>query len=344
MTPTANTVQGVLGPMASTTLGYSLIHEHMVSSLRCYWAPDEDPEVAFKPVALASLSDVRSNPFSCRDNLDLDRPNLLIEELRRFHAVGGRSVVEVSSHGMGRDLRSLAWVATTSGVNIVAGCGYYIRKSHPTGLSDRSAESFADEILAELNGANSEKIRAGVIGELGVGSFPMDPTEARVLQGAAKAQQQADVGMIVHSAPGSESPFEIADTLESAGANMSRVVISHLDERFRSDVNKYVDLARRGVGLGLDTFGREVYLSSRHRQHPSDEQRIETVRQLLDAGLAAQILLSQDICLKHELSAFGGHGYSHILGRIVPRMIKSGISQESIDVMLRDNVAHVLCG
>lgn len=336
-------VQSVLGRIDAPSLGSTLIHEHLFVSLRCYWDPQEDPSIAFEEVSLSNLSSVRANPFASRDNLEIDEPKVVSAELQRFRQADGRTVVEVSSRGMRRDPRALAWVSQDSGVNIIAGCGYYLRSSHPADFSDRSVGSFAEEMVRDLTeGIDGSSVKAGVIGELGVSSSPMDPVEQCVLEAAAVAQQETGVGMIVHSAPGTDSPFEIADVLARAGADITRVVVSHLDERFRSDIELYQDLARRGVRLGLDTFGREVHLKSRQRQHPSDESRIETLCRLLDAGLGPNVVLSQDICLKHELVAFGGHGYSHILERIVPRLSERGVSEQELQMLIIDNPAHVL--
>lgn len=336
-------VEGVLGRLEAASLGSTLIHEHLFVSLRCYWDPQEDPSIAFQQVALSTLSSVRANPFASRDNLEIDEPHVVSAELQRFRKADGRTVVEVSSRGMRRDPRALAWVSRDSGVNIVAGCGYYLRLSHPADFSSRSTGSFADEMVRDLTeGIDGSSVRAGVIGELGVSSSPMDPVERRVLEAAAVAQQATGVGVIVHSAPGTRSPFEIVEVLAGAGVDTARVVVSHLDERFRTDIELYASLARRGVRLGLDTFGREAYLKSRQRQHPSDEVRIETLCRLLDAGLGPSVVLSQDICLKHELTAFGGHGYSHILERIVPRLKERGVSEQELQMLLVDNPAHVL--
>ena len=123
---------------------------------------------------------------------------------------------------------------------------------------------------------------------------------------------------------------------------MDKVVISHLDERFRDDFRLFGRLAASGVRFGFDTFGREIYYDGRRKQHPSDTQRIDVVRRLLDAGLGDRIALAQDICLKHELSGFGGQGYAHVLKRIVPRMLHAGIPQSAIDRMLVDTPAQVL--
>lgn len=344
MTPKGH-VQGVLGTLDAPSLGRTLIHEHLFVSLRCYWEPQEDPAVAFESVSLASLADVRANPFSCRDNLEIDEPEVVRKELQSFADAQGRTIVEVSSCGMQRDPRALAWASQATGVNIIAGCGYYLRSSHPADFHLRSATSLSEEMIRELTeGIDDTGIRAGVIGELGVSSFPMDGVERRVLTAAALAQAATDAAMIVHSAPDARSPFEIVDVLEQAGADLHKVVISHLDERFRDDIELYRRLGRSGARLGLDTFGREVYLKSRLRQHPTDEARIDIVCRLMDSGLEASVLLSQDICLKHELSVFGGHGYSHILQRILPRLQERGVSDDTVATLLIDNPARLLTG
>ena len=103
--------------------------------------------------------------------------------------------------------------------------------------------------------------------------------------------------------------FEIVRVLDRAGARLDKVVISHLEERFRDDLRLFKRLAPTGVRFGFDTFGREIYYDARRKQHPSDTQRIDLVRRLLDLDLGDRIGLAQDICLRHELSGFGGQGY-----------------------------------
>jgi phosphotriesterase-related protein len=148
--------------------------------------------------------------------------------------------------------------------------------------------------------------------------------------------------MILHSAPGTDSVFEIVRVLGRAGALMHKVVISHLDERFRDDTRLFKRVAGSGIRFGFDTFGREIYYDGRRKQHPSDTQRIDAVCRLLDMGLGDRIALAQDICLKHELSGFGGQGYAHVVKRIVPRMLLAGVPQAAIDQMLVDTPARLL--
>ena len=340
-------VEGVVrttaGDIPAANLGRTLIHEHLMSDLTTYWVPDLAPDVATVNLTLATLAETRAHAFSVRHNLILDDMEGAIRELGEFRDAGGTTVVDVTSHGIGRDIRAIALVAKGASVNVIAGCGYYIGISHPVGLGQRSEADIAEEMTREiLDGVGSTGIRAGVIGEIGVGSFPMIPAERRVLRAAARAQRATGAAIVLHSAPGIESVFEIIRVLEGANARLDKVVVSHLDERFRDDLRAFKRAGRAGVRFGFDTFGREIYYDGRKKQHPSDTQRIEMVCRLLDAGLGDRIALAQDVCLKHELSSFGGQGYAHVLKRIVPRMLLAGIPQATIDEMLVETPARIL--
>lgn len=328
-------VRTVNGDIAPDDVGPTLLHEHVISSVLCYWEPEVAPEIAAVSVNLETLAQVRRHPFAVRSNLVLDDVERAADELRRFATAGGRTIVDATSHGLGRDVRALRLVAELAGVAVVAGCGYYLRASHPPGVGERTERSMADEMVREIeSGIDGTAVRSGVIGEIGVGTYPMDGVERRVLRAAARAQLETGAGLIVHPAPGDRSAFEVARVLASAGARMDKVLMSHLDERFRSSLGLFRRLARYDCLLGLDTFGREMYWAGRKRQHPSDSDRIRTVVGLLEMGLGDRIVLAQDICLRHELASLGGHGYGHVLANIVPRLRDAGVLEASIDRML----------
>ena len=80
----------------------------------------------------------------------------------------------------------------------------------------------------------------------------------------------------------------------------------------------------------------------RQIQYPSDTARIEVVERLLDAGLGDYITLGHDIGYKHELTAYGGHGYAHVLKTVVPRMRQRGIPEADIEKMLVHTPARLV--
>ena len=54
------------------------------------------------------------------------------------------------------------------------------------------------------------------------------------------------------------------------------------------------------------------------------------------------VLAAHDICSKHRLVRYSGHGYHYILAHIVPRMRVRGFSDEAIDDILVNNPRDVL--
>ena len=271
-------VQTISGPVPASALGNTLIHEHLMVNLRCYWSPSDDPEIAFLPLAPERLGRIKANPFGVRDNLLIDEPPVLVDELLHYREAGGVTIVDATPPGLGRDVRVLEWLAVQTGVNLIAGCGYYIKETHPPGIESRSVDDLAAEMIRDITeGMDGTDLRAGVIGEIGMGTFPMAPVERKVLRAAAIAQQETGCAIVAHSAPGDESPFEVLGVLAEAGADLTRVVQSHLDDRFRTDIDKYRRVADMGANLGLDTFGRHLYYRGRRRQLPTDDVRVSAL-------------------------------------------------------------------
>ena len=248
--------------------------------------------------------------------------------------------------GIGRDALALARVSRRSGVAIVMGSGYYVVTSHPPGLATQTAEQIAAGIERDLTeGVPGTNVRAGFIGEIGC-SWPMADAEARVLRAAAIAQRRTGVALMVHVGRDRRAPFEIVERLEGDGADLSRVVLAHLD-RTVLDVEGLRQLAASGAFLAFDNFGLE---SSRYPfpvegiDTLSDAQRLDLVSRCLDAGLADQLLLSHDICTKHRLARYGGYGYDHMLTNIRPWMLQRHFAAADIDRLLVANPARLLAG
>ena len=61
----------------------------------------------------------------------------------------------------------------------------------------------------------------------------------------------------------------------------------------------------------------------------------------MDAGYLERVVLSHDICTKHRLAAFGGHGYGHLLGEVVPWMWQRGFTTAETATITVDNPARL---
>ena len=225
---------------------------------------------------------------------------------------------------VGRDPLALQTVARATGINIVCGCGRYLHFIHPPGAAEESAEAIAERLVGELTeGIGDTGIRPGIIGEIGT-SDPIHPQEAKMLRAAVLAQRKTGVAITVHCNLGTRTGAEVVRVLDSAGADLSRVVLGHvdfalghLDTSFEGAVCYHKELASSGCFIEYDTVGADGYFRGTGVERPfwapSDRQRAEAIACLLDAGYGRQLLISHDISLKHYLLHYGGFGYGHIL-------------------------------
>ncbi|NXH11656.1 PTER protein, partial [Bucco capensis] len=334
-------VQTVLGPVEPECLGYTLTHEHLTmnySSCFCPPSPGQEP-LAEGPLEMKNLFWIKQNPYSHKENLLLCQETEAVkEELLRFKAAGGGTVVENTTTGIARDVQTLKRLAEETGVHIIAGAGFYVGSTHSAQTQAMTVEQLTGILIDEmLSGADGTNIKCGVLGEIGC-SWPLTESEHRVLQATAQAQAQLGCPVITHPGRSSESPFQIIRVLQEAGADAAKTVMSHLD-RTIFDRETLLEFAELGCYLEYDLFGTEFLHYQFHPDidMPSDNQRIARIRMLMEQGYEDRILMAHDVHTKHRLMKYGGHGYSHILTNIVPKMLLRGISQEQIDKVLLAN-------
>ena len=67
----------------------------------------------------------------------------------------------------------------------------------------------------------------------------------------------------------------------------------------------------------------------------------DTVVALVGMGYADQLLLSQDVCTKTQLKAYGGNGYDYVLREVVPYLKGMGVADEDINKLLIANPARL---
>lgn len=302
----AASVQTVLGPVAADALGITLPHEHLFIDL---------------------LKEYRDS------GLLRDEP-LAIREVERFRELGGATIVDVTSVGLGRNPTGLAAVARATGVNIVMGSGFYRHPYLDRDWFDRhDPAAIAEVIVRDLTeGVDDTGIRAGIIGEIGCDAF-ISAAEERSFRAAARAHRATGGTISTHAA---RWPIGLAqlDLLESEGVDPARVIVGHADTV--PDAGYRLALARRGAWVQLDTIQGETDFDT--------EQRIDWLLELLDAGFEQRVLLSHDVCLASHLRARGGSGYAYLLDGFVPRLRERGLDDGTIRTLMVDNPRRALTG
>ncbi len=165
--------------MHPSKLGKTMTHEHLSMNFDVAYVPPKENEAhkAALPFVMENLGWIRYNPFSHQSNLQLNGPeceSAILLEMEQYRAAGGGTIVEATTQGITRNAKFLHHVSQSTGVNIIAGTGYYIAASQQASLFSEPVEKLAEVMRSEIiDGClDAPDIRCGVIGEIGC-SWPL---------------------------------------------------------------------------------------------------------------------------------------------------------------------------
>ena len=301
------TVMTVLGEIPVEELGVTQMHEHLLAD-----------------------ADFDRN----ERNMVMDEVEVAVEEVRHFGAAGGRTIVEQSCMGLGRDAAGLKRIAESTGVQIVACTGFYRECSYPHFVAGETAEQLAARMIAECQtGIEDTGVRPGIFAEMGTeyGVGSMSPMEEKVFTAVGMAQAETGLPASTHCWAG-QLAFEQIDVLTRNGGRPEKILIGHLavDPAVKDHIYAIAD---RGVYLGIDCIGYEYEAVVKMK----DAARAQFVRELIDRGLLRRIMLSQDLLRKLYLKHYHGHGYDYLLKQFVPMLREANVSDDEIETMLVQN-------
>lgn len=299
-------VRTVVGDLSPSELGVTYVHEHLLTEPRAGQGRD----------------------------LHLDDEDKMASELDAFVELGGSGILEATVPEFGRSPEGLRRLAGRTGVNIVAVTGHqqedFWRGVEPVDcLSEgQLAEQFAGDLLQGMEGTG---VRAGAI-KVGTSLGEITPAERRVIRAAARAQRATGAPIVTHTTAGTMA-LDQARALESAGADLTKVCVGHLDRRLRWE--EHLDVARTGVYLGYDQVSKEKY--------GEDEERARFVTRLAEAGYGHRICLGGDLARRSYHPAWGGGpGLTYLLGSFVPLLLRHGMGESAVRRLLVDNPARLL--
>jgi phosphotriesterase-related protein len=336
-------VMTVTGPIGVSSMGITLPHEHILNDCRCWWHKPVKPErqyLATERVNMGIIGELRMDPFVNLDNCALDDEQLACQELSEFKNAGGRTVVDPTCRGIGRNPLALARISKATGLNIIMGSGYYLQTSHPPELQHLSIDDVADEIVQEAHvGVGDTGIKIGLIGEIGVSAdFTRD--EEKSLRGATRAQRRTQLPLMVHLPAWYRHAHRVLDIVGEEGGDISHTILCHMNPS-GYDVDYQTSLAERGAFIEYDMIGMDYWYADQQVQCPSDEDSARAITGLVNNGFGDRLLLSQDVFIKMMLSHYGGFGYAYVLKHFVPRLRRHGVSDDMILAMLIKNPASV---
>jgi phosphotriesterase-related protein len=310
-------VQTVLGPVSVESLGFTLMHEHIVLS---------DPEIEIN--RFSQWTDEQGIPA-------------VTDQLRQAKAAGVDSVVDLTAIGMGRNVARIRRIAEASGVHVIVATGIYTFDKLPRyfGLRGPGTRNGGPELLETLfvreieEGIADTGIRAGII-KVTTDVLGITPDIERILRAAAVAHRRTGAPISTHTHAATFRGRDQQQLFRSMGVDLGRVIIGHCGDS--TDLAYLTELMDAGSYIGMDRFGSEAVL-------PAD-QRVETLLALIARGYSARMVLS------HDANCFTDHfepeiqreqwpncSYRYIPEQIIPRLRSAGVPEAEITQMTVQN-------
>ena len=307
------TVNSVLGPIDTANLGFTLSHEHvLVSSAGIQYVY---PEFIDREGTIAKG----------------------IADLVQAYGEGLRTIVDVTTIDLGRDIRMLEHVSRESGVNIICATGTWrdIPRVFWTADPDAIAPLYIREIEEGIEGTGIKAAVIKVANDMG----GVTPEGEIILRAAARAQKATGVPISTHTyAPERVGEQQVA-IFEDEGVDLNKVYIGHSDDT--TDTGYLIGLLRKGVWIGLDRFP-----GGRTPGTPDWRGRTDTAKKLIDAGFGHRIMLGHDWQVTLSIASeqaqaerreYNPDGYLFISRNVLPGLKERGASQEDVDKIMVDN-------
>ena len=339
----AGKVLTVVGPVDPEVLGQTIMHEHIFIDFqnpvaRANISQATDMGLHLSPVSLNVLSEVRFRRTPNRDNLYLTDLGEAIDEVMEFKRHGGQTIVDVTSIGLGRDPHALQQVSQATGLSIVMGAGWYQKQFHPADMDSRTIEELTDVIVRDIVvGAQGTSVRSGIIGEVGINGNPLTANEMKSIRASARASRITGAAISFHVGGRGEEKFTVLEAVAEEGADLRRVIMGHSNS-IADDLPFMKRLLERGVFIQFDTLGRPD-----GRLGGVDDGKVARgIVELIEAGYADRVLLSQDVCNKIQLKKYGGTGFSYVLENFLPALRDLGVEEEDIHKMMVENPVRAL--
>lgn len=317
------TVQTVLGPIDSTDLGPTYMHEHV-------FILDADVQQNF-PVEWGSED---------------ERVADAVSKLKALAAQGIRTIADPTVLGLGRYIPRIQRVAElVPELNIIPATGCYTYDQVPWFFVYRDPAIFAalgwddpDPMITMFTsditeGITDTGVKAAFL-KCAIDSKGLTDGVARIMRAVARTHRQTGAPITVHTHPGSQAGLEVKKLMcDEEGVDPTRIVLGHSGDS--ADVDHLSALADHGFILGMDRFGLNI--------ETTFERRADTLIEMCRRGYADRMVLSHDVSCYIDmidprlLTLMPSWNYLHIRDDVLPYVRERGVTEEQITTMLVDN-------
>src|SRR3954462_3853673 len=314
-------VQTVTGPVDADELGLTLIHEHFRGrdeSTVFQWPHLHDEEAEYAEA---------------------------LEMARAVQAHGVRTVVEPTAMMLGRDVPFLIRLEQETGLQIVPCTGIYTYDHLPINLQSRDADFIADLFVHDIEqGIQGTEARAAFI-KCAADEPGVNDNIEKVHRAAARASVKTGAPIMAHSRPASNTGPRQIEIFEEEGVDLNKVQIAHCGDT--DDLDYIEGLIEKGVWVGLDRYGLDIFL-------PYDKRQATAKELIIERGYANRIFLSADsvattdwfpLNVIEQLIAGGAANdwtIRIVPEKVLPELREAGMTEEQERTMMVDNAVSWL--
>ena len=307
------TIESVLGPLDTADLGFTLSHEHVL-------------------VTSAGIQYVYPEFIDREGTIEQ-----AVADFREAYNEGLRTIVDVTTIDLGRDVRMLEQVSRESGVQIICATGTWrdIPRAFWSATPDMIAPLYIREIQEGIEGTG---IKAGII-KVANDMGGVTPEGEIILRAAARAQKATGVPISTHTYAPERVGEQQVRIFEEEGVDLDRLYVGHSNDT--TDTGYLIGLLEKGVWIGLDRYPGGTTPGT-----PDWEGRTETVKRLIDAGFAHRIMLGHDWAAtltivsrerQEQRRQYNPDSYLFITRNVLPRLRELGVPEETVTQIMVDN-------
>src|SRR5712691_2855508 len=305
---TGTTVETALGPVATAELGPTLMHEHIVT--RSPGVHENWPHL-FDRDAVLTLAERKMADLGSR---------------------GIRTIVDLTTVDLGRDIDLIVAVARRSRVNVIVATGVWWMPQRY--FSSHGVDAVAELFVRDITrGIGTSGVKAGII-KCATDTAGVTPVIETVLRASAWAQKATGVPISTHTWAAGRSGEAQQAIFAQEGVDLRRVIIGHSGDS--DDLGYLRGLMERGSTIGMDCFF--------FNDSATTEKRVEVLVRLCAEGYSGKMVLSHDAnCWTDMLSEEDKRRtrphwhYNHISDDILPALRAAGVTEEHIAQMLVHN-------
>ena len=311
-------VDTVRGPIPTSGLGVTLMHEHVF---------------VLSPEIMANYPEGWGDE-SAREQAAVDKLNAL-------KAIGVDTIVDPTVIGLGRYIPRIQRVAERTDLKIVVATGVYTYNDVPMyfhfngpGTGRNSREPMVDMFVRDITeGIAGTGVKAAIL-KCATDEPGITAGVERVLRAVAQAHRATGVPITTHTHAQTRRGLEQQRVFAEEGVDLSRVIIGHSGDS--TDLDYLEELVAAGSYLGMDRFGLDNILAF--------DDRVDIVARMCERGHAGSMVLAHDASchidwLPEAALPFvlPNWHYLHIHNDVLPALRGRGVTEEQITTMLVDN-------